>query len=307
MSMTNWSDAAMLLERLAAAHKIRYAPGLPPAPRQLQTPEGLALNCVDWAGTGEPMLLLHGGTLTCHTWDLVCLAMRDSFHCVAIDLRGHGDSAWADSYTMDAYVSDVAAVIADFGWARVHMVGMSLGGIIAAHYAATAGSRAASLAMIDVAPNVDFGAVGPMRHFMDRPIADLTLDQLVEAAIGAGARGGRERILYRYLHMTKADPDGKLAWRHDRTKPRDYGHLLGRLQDLNEIASAIACQVFVVRGDRSRVLTDEKVAEFAARCREGRWLTIAGAGHNVQEDEPLALATALEHFISHQSGIGKRS
>ncbi|MEA2649946.1 MAG: hypothetical protein QOG61_2381 [Candidatus Binataceae bacterium] len=298
------SDIAALLERLATAHKIHYAPGLPPASRQIRTPEGLALNCVDWAGTGEPMLLLHGGTLTCHTWDLVCLAMRDSFHCVAIDLRGHGNSAWADSYTMDAYVNDVAAVIADFGWAKVHVVGMSLGGIIAAHYAATAGSRAASLAMIDVAPNVDFGAVGPMRHFMDRPIADLTLDQLVEAAIGAGARGGRERILYRYLHMTRVGPDGKLAWRHDRTKPRDYGYFLGRLQELNELASAITCQVLVVRGDRSRVLTDEKVAEFAARCRQGQWLTIVGAGHNVQEDEPLALATTLGHFISHQSQIG---
>jgi pimeloyl-ACP methyl ester carboxylesterase len=231
MSMTRWPDAATLLERLAAAHKIRYAPGLPPVPRQLRTTEGLALNCVDWAGTGEPVLLLHGGTLTCHTWDLVCLAMRDSYRCVAVDLRGHGSSAWADSYTMDDYVSDVGAVIADFGWAKVHMVGMSLGGIIAAHYAATAGSRAASLAMIDVAPNVDFGAVGPMRDFMDRPIADLTLDQLVEAAIDAGARGGRDRILYRYLHMTKITSDGKLAWRHDRTRPRDYGHLLRRLQD----------------------------------------------------------------------------
>jgi pimeloyl-ACP methyl ester carboxylesterase len=307
MSMTSWPDAAALLERLATAHQIRYAPGLPPAPRQLRTPEGLALNCVDWKGSGEPMLLLHGGTLTCHTWDLVCLAMRDSYRCVAVDLRGHGNSAWADSYTMDDYVRDIAAVIADFGWTRVHMVGMSLGGIIAAHYAATAGSPAASLAMIDVAPNVDFGAVGPMRHFMDRPIVDLTLDQLVEAAIGAGARGGRERILYRYLHMTRVGPDGKLAWRHDRTKPRDYGHLLGRLQDLNELAPAITCPVLVVRGDRSRVLTDDKVAEFAARCREGRWLTIAAAGHNVQEDEPLALATALEHFISHQSEIGNRS
>jgi len=295
------SDTAALLERLATAHKIDYAPGLPPAPRQLRTPEGLALNCLDWEGSGEPILLLHGGTLTCHTWDLVCLAMRDSFHCVAIDLRGHGNSAWADSYTMDDYVNDVAAVIADFGWAKVHVIGMSLGGIIAAHYAATAGSRAASLAMIDVAPNVDFGAVGPMRHFMDRPIADLTLDQLVEAAIGAGARGGRERILYRYLHMTRVGSDGKLAWRHDRTKPRDYGHLLGRLAELNELASAIACRVLVVRGDRSRVLTDEKVAAFAARCREGHWLAIAGAGHNVQEDEPLVLSTALRHFIGATS------
>jgi pimeloyl-ACP methyl ester carboxylesterase len=246
-------------------------------------------------------LFLHGGALTCHTWDLVCLAMRDSFHCVAIDLRGHGESAWADNYTIEACVNDVAAIIADFGWTRVHVVGMSLGGIIAAHYAATGGARANSLAMIDVAPNVDFGAVGPARRFMERPIADLTLEQLVEEAIGASARGERDRISYRYLHMTRIGPDGKLAWRQDRTRPRDYGHVLGRLQELTDLASVIPCPVLVVRGGRSRVLTDEKVAAFAARCREAHWLTIPGAGHNVQEDEPLALATALRRFMSRQS------
>jgi len=266
----------------------------------IRTAEGLSINCIDWAGTGDPILFLHGGSLTCHTWDLVCLALRDSHRCVAVDLRGHGDSAWADSYTVDAYVRDVAAVIADFGWARVHLVGMSLGGIVAAHYAASAGARAASLSLIDVAPNVDFGAVGPMRHFMDRPIADLSLDQLVDAAVSAGARGGRERILYRYCHMTRIDPDGRLAWRQDRTRRRDYEHLLGKLADLTGLAAAIACPVLVVRGERSRVLTDEKVAAFTARCRDGRWLTIVGAGHNVQEDEPLALANTLRQFLSHQ-------
>jgi len=106
----------------------------------IRTAEGLSINCIDWAGTGDPILFLHGGSLTCHTWDLVCLALRDSHRCVAVDLRGHGDSAWADNYTVDAYVRDVAAVIADFGWARVHLVGMSLGGIVAAHYAASAGA-----------------------------------------------------------------------------------------------------------------------------------------------------------------------
>jgi len=204
MGMTHGSDTPALLERLATAHKIPYGAGLPPAPRRLPTPDGLAFNCVDWGGPGEPILFLHGGALTCHTWDLVCLAMRDSFHCVVIDLRGHGESAWADNYTIEACVNDVAAIIADFGWTRVHVVGMSLGGIIAAHYAATGGARANSLAMIDVAPNVDFGAVGPARRFMERPIADLTLEQLVEEAIGASARGERDRISYRYLQY---DPD----------------------------------------------------------------------------------------------------
>jgi pimeloyl-ACP methyl ester carboxylesterase len=301
MSMPDDLDTATLLRGLATAHGISCGNAPPQAPRQIRTPQGLTLNCIDWAGTGDPILFLHGGGLTCHTWDLVCLSLRHSYRCVAIDLRGHGESGWADDYTVAAYVSDVAAVIADFGWARVHVVGMSLGGIIAAHYATSSDARAASLALIDVAPNVDFGAVGPMRHFMDRPIADLSLDQLVDAALSAGARGGRERILYRYRHMTWIDHDGRLAWRQDRTRRRDYEHLLGKLEELTGLAPAIACPVLIVRGERSRVLTDEKVAAFAARCRDGHWLAILGAGHNVQEDEPLALATTLRQFIDREA------
>jgi pimeloyl-ACP methyl ester carboxylesterase len=45
-------------------------------------------------------------------------------------------------------------------------------------------------------------------------------------------------------------------------------------------------------------LTDEKVAAFARRLRNGRWLTIPDAGHNVQEDNPAALAAALNDFLA---------
>ena len=48
---------------------------------------------LDW-GTAErhPILFLHGGGLNAHTWDLVCLALRGEYHCIALDQRGHGDS-----------------------------------------------------------------------------------------------------------------------------------------------------------------------------------------------------------------------
>ena len=55
--------------------------------------DGLRLHDLDWGHRDRPALIfLHGGRLTAHTWDLVCLAMRADFHCLAIDQRGHGDS-----------------------------------------------------------------------------------------------------------------------------------------------------------------------------------------------------------------------
>src|SRR4051794_31152425 len=67
---------------------------------------GLRLHYLDWGSARRPPLLfLHGGCLTAHTWDLVCLALRKQFHCLALDLRGHGDSEWSPTvdYGPDAH------------------------------------------------------------------------------------------------------------------------------------------------------------------------------------------------------------
>jgi len=96
------------------------------------------LHALDWGGGGPPALFVHGGRLTARTWDYVCLGLRDQVRAVALDMRGHGDSDRADDYTLDARVADVAAVLDTLGWSTAHLVGMSLGGLTAAHYAAAA-------------------------------------------------------------------------------------------------------------------------------------------------------------------------
>jgi pimeloyl-ACP methyl ester carboxylesterase len=291
-------STATLLERIAAAHAIPYRAGAPPAPKQIQTAGGLTLNFIDWGGPGAPILFLHGGALTAHTWDLVCLALCGKFRCVALALRGHGDSGWADDYTIDSYVADVSAVIAHFGWTQVHLVGMSLGGVVAAYYAGGAGPRVATLTMVDVGPKPDFEAIAAMREFVTQPIGELALDQLVAAAVKASARGGYDKLLYRYLHMTRVAPDGRLTWRQDHRRPRDYAHILGKVDELSELAPTLECKVLITRGGRSRILTDEKVAAFAGRFCNASCATIPEAGHNIQEDNPAALAIAVSDFVS---------
>ena len=71
---------------------------------------GLRFRYLDWGTEGKrPILFLHGGALTAHTWDLCCLALRDDFHCLALDQRGHGDSDWAPDadYTLSAQRDDI--------------------------------------------------------------------------------------------------------------------------------------------------------------------------------------------------------
>src|SRR5688572_19519391 len=56
---------------------------------------GLSFHYLDWGnGALPPVVLLHGGSLTPHTWDLAALLLRHRYHLIALDQRGHGDSGW---------------------------------------------------------------------------------------------------------------------------------------------------------------------------------------------------------------------
>ena len=68
-------------------------------------------------------MFLHGGGLSAHTWDIVCLALREEYRCYALDLRGHGDSEWSPAldYSLGAHLRDLEAFadhldIARFSW-----------------------------------------------------------------------------------------------------------------------------------------------------------------------------------------------
>lgn len=72
--------------RLAAKiASIEVEPIVLPEERELVV-NALALNYLDW-GIRErpPIIFLHGGGLTAHSWDLVCLALRRSYRCLALD------------------------------------------------------------------------------------------------------------------------------------------------------------------------------------------------------------------------------
>lgn len=65
----------------------------------------------------------------------------------------------------------------------------------------------------------------------------------------------------------------------------------------------VRCPLLVIRGEHGGLTADDAV-RFAALARDGRVVTVAGAGHNVQSDEPAALAAALGDFFTDASGTG---
>jgi len=162
--MDDWRPEALA----TIAHRLGLAFTDLTAPRScsFRTHDGLNIHALDWGGEGPVVVLLHGGSLTAQTWDYVALALRADFRLVAIDLRGHGASDWGDDYSIEGYATDVLAVVDGLGIERTHLVGMSLGGMVACEFALRHADRTESLVMVDVTSRPVFAATARMRTFM---------------------------------------------------------------------------------------------------------------------------------------------
>jgi pimeloyl-ACP methyl ester carboxylesterase len=294
--MEDWHPEALA----AIADRVGVAFGdlAPPSSRRFRTEGGPTINVLDWGGQGPPAVLLHGGSLTARTWDYVALALRADFRLLALDLRGHGASDWAEDYSMVSHASDLVAVVDGLEIERTRLVGMSLGGMVACEFALCHPDRTESLAMVDVVSRPLFAATARMRAFMAGFRGAATVEEVVEMALAVSPRSDPERLNYRMRALLKRGDDGRLVWKCDRRyrRPSDFAVLLEHLAGFEARVANMAAPFLLARGGDSLIVSEDAANDFAARFPDGRWINIAGASHNVQEDNPRDLAKALRAF-----------
>jgi pimeloyl-ACP methyl ester carboxylesterase len=293
MLMDDWHPEALatIVDRLGIA----VTDLAPPRSRRFHTPGGPDIHVLDWEGEGPPAVMLHGGALTAHTWDYVAMALRDDFRLIALDMRGHGASDWASDYSIESYTTDVISVVDGLGIGRALLVGMSLGGTVACEFALRRPDRTESLVMVDVNSRPAFAATARMRGFMTGFRGAATVDEVVDMALVVSPKSDPERLRYRMRTLLKRGHDGRLVWKCDR-RPSDYTMILGHLAGFEARVPDMTKPFLLARGGESRIVSEDAAHDFTARFPDGRWINIAGAGHNVQEDNPRDLADALRAF-----------
>lgn len=265
--------------------------------------DGFRLHYLDWGSCERPPLIfLHGGSLTAHTWDLVCLALRGEHHCLALDQRGHGDSEWSPTldYAPEAHARDIGGLIEQLGLAEPVLIGQSLGGLHAMTYAIDAADQPAGIVAVDVGPGVQMAGAQRIIDFaMDDP-GPAPLEDFVGRAVAFNHRRDPCLLRHSLLHNLRQLPDQRWTWKYDRRRitAEYFASTRERVESLRDLAAAITCPVLVVRGADSDVFSDTHAERFAAALPQGRWTRIADAGHNVQGDNPRGLVQALVAFLA---------
>ena len=267
---------------------------------------------LDWGNAHLPhLILLHGGGLTAHTWDMAALLLRDRYHLVALDLRGHGDSDWTPDEHItedlnDLMYGDVQLFLDHLGYARMTLAGMSLGGVAAMRYAAEYPDRLQALVMVDVGPESMREAGQATQAFHRETDILERFEDFLARAVGFNPLRRREHIEYSLTHSLKQTPEG-WTWKQD-PRPRDNGALVPEEQRLanserraNELWAAvrtITAPTLVLRGEHSRGLSPEVAVRIVEEMQDARLVTVPEATGYIPGDRPKDFAREVDAFLA---------
>jgi pimeloyl-ACP methyl ester carboxylesterase len=245
------------------------------------------------SGSGTPLLLIQGLGWSAEMWYSLVPELETSHRVVRYDARGIGRSDVPPGpYSIERMADDAIAVLQAAEVDRAHVLGVSLGGIVAQEVALRHPDAVTSLILGCTHPG---GAetVWPDPEVMEvlKSRATMPFDEAVKAAV-------------KYAYSASCDPavierDTKLRLELPTSAEGYSGQLLGGLgyQGTLPRLKGLAVPALVFTGDADQMVPPQNSATLAEAIPDSTSVLIHGAGHVVFTERPTEVATAVRDFL----------
>jgi pimeloyl-ACP methyl ester carboxylesterase len=251
------------------------------------------------AGSGPPLLLLHGMFGDHLDWAPVIEPLSNRFRVIAPDLPGFGGSDKPDAaYDHAFFIGAIRKLLDGLEVDRVTMVGNSFGGLLALLYTLDHPENVDRLVLVSSGglQPLDAAALDRVNHFFtESSLTALTPD--IQNTMFSPVFAASSTAKQAYLDKQNAKlgrPDMPAYARALARSIRFVAHTCceNRLHE-------IACPTLLLWGDRDIVLPPKIALQAAERIRNSRVKMLAGCGHAPQLDCPTGFTRAVEEFIGH--------
>jgi pimeloyl-ACP methyl ester carboxylesterase len=241
-------------------------------------------------GTGAPVLLVQGLGYARWGWDPVVPGLAEHFRVLTFDNRGIGESDKpAGPYTAREMAEDALQVLDEAGLERAHVVGSSLGGMIAQEVAAAAPDRVDKLVLCSTTPGGPDGL--PMPEVTVRLIAEApalapqdALRRFVENAVSVDAPSELVDEIYARRLANPPDPAG---WQAQAAAGTTFPGVDG----------SITAPTLIVHGTDDNVVDFRNAELLAARIPGARVELVPGGGHLFFWEQPDTFVRIVSEFL----------
>lgn len=252
------------------------------------------------------LVFLHGVMGFTANWRRIAKAFEHEFQVLVYDQRGHGRSFQPSTgYGPEDYADDLEKILDELGWEQISLVGHSLGGRVAFHFATQHPDRVTQLVIEDIGPTMYPEAAGLITQLLDSvpvPFSDRrTAKQWFDTTfLELFERLPQRHGLAAYLHANLTENEKKEAvWRFYEPGIRE-SIALGRSREHWEEIAALKMPTLVIRGERSRDLPRDIFERMLKLNPNIQGVEIPGAGHWVHSDEPDLFIETLRNFLSSE-------
>lgn len=277
----------------------------------------LRLHYVDWGNDdAPPLLLIHGGRDHCRNWDWVAESLRDDYHIIAPDLRGHGDSQWmvGGAYSIIDYVYDIAQLVRQTKLAPLTVMGHSLGGSVSLLYTGLYPDTVTRLISIEGMGSYRAGpgqreiVHGKLQHWVENlrqlsgriPRRYATLEDAFHRMQTENPHLSSDQARHLTIHGSNQNEDGTYSWKFDNYV-RIFAPLGLNFEETQELYGRISCPTLLVYGEESwarNPLKDGRASPF----KDVEVKSIPDAGHWCHHDQLHIFLTLIRNFLGEENG-----
>jgi len=260
------------------------------------TVNGLRLHYLDWGSPDkQPFIMLHGIGRVAHSFDHIAPKFNQDYHVMAIDMRGHGDSAWSSegAYLVQDYAKDLEAFVAQLNLRNIVLLGNSTGGRVVQVYAGMRPERVAKLVVEDVGPErTNEIASGFAWRVQQEENGWPSEDELL-ASLMRGSTVSEE-LQRNYAHFgSKKRADGRVVWKRDPNLVKGFVPTELWAQVLK-----ITCPTIYILGGASSIVPPETQQKLRESLPVVQIVTMPKLGHYPHQEAPQEYIRIVQTFLS---------
>ena len=242
---------------------------------------------------GPPLVFLHGVGGDHSMWRPQLARFGERFRCVAWDMPGYGASPPPGAWSFAAMAEALLRLLDALGFARIHLVGQSLGGMIAQEFAATRADRLATLTLCNTS-----SAFGSMDGEFQRRFVAERLEPLER---GKSMEDVAAENIARIMGPAASREARAIARACTANIPAEsYRQAIRMIPgfDRREALAKVACPTLLIAGALDAVAPAPMMERMAARIPGARFVTLARCGHLGSLEAPDAFDAALGDFLA---------